>query len=224
MILSKVGLTSPLLSTCATISCNTIMTGDLSYSCYSFVSFTCEDKSEIMILELLNRVCKALDENGFPYMISGSIALNVYAIPRMTRDIDIVIELPIFRIDEFVKLFPNSYLNKATIIEEVKKQGLFNIIDHDTGFKLDFIPRKDTDYFKHAFSRRKKISELETELWVISLEDLIIAKFIWIQDYRGEQQLQDIENLLLDPDKDMKYIKEWCHDLGLNTFDLLENE
>jgi hypothetical protein len=46
-----------------------------------------------MILELLKRVCKALDENKFPYMISGSIAMNIYSVPRMTMDIDIVVEL-----------------------------------------------------------------------------------------------------------------------------------
>ena len=46
-----------------------------------------------MILNLLQRVCKSLDENNIPYMISGSLALNIYSIPRMTRDIDIVVEL-----------------------------------------------------------------------------------------------------------------------------------
>ena len=157
-------------------------------------------------------------------MISGSIALNIYAIPRMTRDIDIVIELPLQRIDEFIELFPNSYLNRNTVIEEVKRQGLFNILDHDSGFKLDFIPRKDTDYFRQAFNRRTRISALETELWVISLEDLIIAKLIWIQDYQGEQQINDIENLLFNPEKDMKYISQWCQELGLNTFNLFANE
>lgn len=90
-----------------------------------------------MILELLKRVCKSLDEHGFPYMITGSIALNVYSIPRMTRDIDIVIELPLSRIDEFIELFPDSYMSESTIVKEIKRQGLFNIIDHRTGFKLD---------------------------------------------------------------------------------------
>ena len=46
-----------------------------------------------MILNLLQRVCRSLGESNIPYMISGSIALNIYSIPRMTRDIDIVIEL-----------------------------------------------------------------------------------------------------------------------------------
>lgn len=177
-----------------------------------------------MILELLNRVCRSLEDNRFPYMVSGSIALNLYSIPRMTRDIDIVIELPMARIDEFIQLFPNSYLNKTTIIEEVKQNGLFNIIDHETGFKLDFILRKNTDYFRQAFQRREKIKEFNTELWVISLEDLIIAKIIWIQDYQSDRQMQDIELLLLNPGKDLDYIRKWSHSLNLNTFNLFSNE
>jgi len=150
--------------------------------------------------------------------------MNIYSIPRMTRDIDIVIELPIPRIDEFVSLFPNSYVNKLILIEEVKRRGLFNIVDHETGFKLDFILRKETDYFRNAFDRRRRIKELDSELWVISLEDLIIAKIIWIQDYQSEQQMKDIGNLLLNPEKNIDYIKEWCDNLNLNTFDLLYDE
>ncbi len=177
-----------------------------------------------MILELLKRVCQALDENKFPYMISGSIAMNIYSIPRMTMDIDIVIELSMERIDEFTDMFPNSYFNKTTVRNEIKRKGIFNIIDNETGFKIDFIIRKDTEYYQLAFNRRLRIKELDTELWTISLEDLIIAKIIWIQEYQSEKQILDIANLLLNPDKDMNYIKEWCNNLNLRTFNLLNNE
>ncbi len=177
-----------------------------------------------MILELLQRVCRSLDENNFPYMISGSIAMNIYAIPRMTRDIDIVVELSLKRMHEFTDLFPNSYFNEVIIEEEIKRQGLFNIIDHNTGFKLDFIIRKDTEYFKLAFKRRQRIKELDTELWIICLEDLIIAKMIWIQQYQSEKQINDIENLLLNPDKDINYIKTWCSNLKLKTYNLLSDD
>ena len=71
---------------------------------------------------------------------------------------------------------------------------------------------------------RTVCKELDTELWVISLEDLIIAKIIWIQDYQSEKQILDIENLLLNPDKDMNYIKEWCNNMNLRTLNLLKNE
>jgi len=75
-----------------------------------------------MILDLLQRVCKLLDENNIPYMISGSIAMNIYTIPRMTRDIDIVVELSLDRVDEFTDLFPDSYFNKDAIKDEIKRK------------------------------------------------------------------------------------------------------
>ena len=177
-----------------------------------------------MILDLLKRVCKSLDENMFPYMISGSIAMNIYSIPRMTMDIDIVVELSLERIDEFTDLFPDSYFNKTTIRNEIKRKGIFNIIDHETGFKIDFILRKDSEYYQLAFNRRQKITELDTVLWVISLDDLIIAKIIWIQENQSEKQILDIENLLLNLDKNMNYINIWCNKLNLRTFNLLNNE
>lgn len=133
-----------------------------------------------MILELLNKTCKALEENNIQYMISGSIALNTYAIPRMTRDIDIVIELEEVMIDKFISLFPNSYYDKTTIKDAVQTEGMFNIIDHQTGFKIDFIIRKNDEYHNLAFKRRRRIKEFDTLIWVISIEDLIISKIIWI--------------------------------------------
>lgn len=177
-----------------------------------------------MILELLTTTCNSLEKAEIKYMISGSIALNIYTIPRMTRDIDIVIELEESRVDEFVAMFPDSYYNKETIKSEIRKQGMFNIIDHKTGFKVDFILRKNTEYFNLAFSRRKRIKELNTEIWVISLEDLIISKIIWIQDLQSEKQIDDIKGLMLNTDKDESYINFWINKLNLKTFNVFENE
>jgi hypothetical protein len=186
--------------------------------------FTCKVHKKRMISDLIKRICRSLDEHHFPYMISGSIAMNIYAIPRMTRDIDIVIELTEERINEFTGLFPGSYYNKDTILNEIGRQGQFNVIDHETGFKLDFILRKDTEYFRLAFDRRKKFREFDTDLWVISPEDLIIAKILWIQQLQSEKQMDDIRNLLMSPDLDLEYLKPWCKNLKLNTFDLLPDE
>jgi hypothetical protein len=181
-------------------------------------------KNEDMILELLRKVCNQLDEHEIKYMVSGSIASNIYTIPRLTRDIDIVIELSENRIEEFIGLFPNSYYDKGTIREEVNRIGMFNIIDHSTGFKIDFIIRKNTEYHNFAFQRRRRVKEFDTELWVVELNDLIIAKIIWIQQYQSERQIFDIQNLLLNPETDINYIKDWCDKLQLQTYNLLDNE
>lgn len=39
---------------------------------------------------MLKLVGERLDRAGIPYMVSGSMAMNYYAQPRMTRDIDLI--------------------------------------------------------------------------------------------------------------------------------------
>jgi hypothetical protein len=43
-------------------------------------------------LDVLKSVARRLDEAQIPYMITGSMAANYYAVPRMTRDIDFVVD------------------------------------------------------------------------------------------------------------------------------------
>jgi len=174
--------------------------------------------------KFLREVCNKLDDNNVRYMISGSIAANFYCIPRMTRDVDIVIDLSVKKIDDFVKLFPDSYINIDTVRDEVGRKGMFNVIDHATGFKVDFIVRKDSEYSDLAFSRKERIKGFDTVIWVININDLLIAKIMWIQDYQSERQISDIKNLLDNSSKDIKYVRNWCETLKLETFGLLDNE
>jgi hypothetical protein len=44
-------------------------------------------------LEVLQDAIARLDRAGIAYMLTGSVALSYYAEPRMTRDIDLVVEL-----------------------------------------------------------------------------------------------------------------------------------
>jgi len=44
-------------------------------------------------LEVLKEVARRLKQAAIPYDFTGSIAANFYTVPRMTRDIDIVVEL-----------------------------------------------------------------------------------------------------------------------------------
>jgi hypothetical protein len=44
-------------------------------------------------LDILKQVCQGLEQANIPYMLTGSLAANFYTVPRMTRDIDIIIEI-----------------------------------------------------------------------------------------------------------------------------------
>jgi len=175
-----------------------------------------------MISSLLEEVCVALNKVNISYMVSGSMAMTLYTIPRMTRDIDIIIELHKEDIDKFYDIFAgHAYIDKLTIEEEVKRRGMFNVIDHRTGYKIDFMLKKINEYRSVEFERRQFTTDFGFPMWVVSLEDLILSKLIWIQEYQSERQMEDIKNLLRNDTADMAYIRDWCQKLGLNTFNLL---
>lgn len=168
-------------------------------------------------LEVLKIVTHRLNKAGISYIISGSIAANYYTVPRMTRDIDIVIELKDADIDKFIGLFQKDfYTDEEMIKKEVLRKGIFNLIHNQYVIKIDFIVRKDLEFQKSAFFRRKKVLIEKTLMWFISAEDLILAKLIWAKDSHSEMQLKDVGNLLTTvKDIDMKYITKWLKKLNL---------
>ncbi len=71
-----------------------------------------------MIIPLLHRVTEGLQKFNIPYMLSGSVAMSVYTLPRMTMDINIVIELSHNNVDEFLSLFREDFYVDSTSVKE----------------------------------------------------------------------------------------------------------
>lgn len=167
--------------------------------------------------EVLKEVCRRLETAGLPYMITGSIAANFYAVPRMTRDIDIVVEIHKDDIDPVVKLFEKDYyIDRESISEAVEKQGMFNILHNEYVIKIDFMVRKETPYRKLEFKRRRRAEFEGQRISLVSPEDLILSKLFWAKDSLSEMQLGDVKNLMrMVKDIDMSYLEKWVHSLGL---------
>lgn len=98
---------------------------------------------------------------------------------------------------------------------------MFNIIDHKSGYKADFIILKNDPFRQAEFVRRKEIQFLDMNISVVSPEDLLISKIIWIQDIQSAVQAEDIKTIYGLDDLDRVYINEWVQKLKLNTFALL---
>ena len=169
-------------------------------------------------------VCRELEIRKIDYMVSGSVAMGAYTVARYTRDIDVVIELAENQLDSFAAVFADParfYFHRPSVEEEVRRRGIFNVISQTSGFKIDFIVKKETPFQQSEFSRRRPGQIWDIDCWLISVEDLILAKLIWIQQLYSENQSNDITNLLVDnPGLDHLYLKKWIVDLKLNTFGL----
>lgn len=169
-------------------------------------------------LDILKLVIKHLNQKNIHYMITGSIAANFYAVPRMTRDIDIVIELPLEKIDQLYDIFKEEfYVDKEMISAAVRERGSFNIIHNQALVKVDFIVRKESEYRKLEFDRRRSVIVEGERLFIVAPEDLVISKLWWAKDSRSEVQLGDIRHILEEvKDIDREYMKKWIDELGLS--------
>lgn len=175
------------------------------------------------MLSFFQKITDILDENDIPYMLSGSIALGIYTVPRMTRDIDFVIHLEAKNFELFVDSFKEGFYCDRDSIKDAMTGPvkMFNIIDHESGYKADFVVLKDDPYRLEEFSRRVKVTYIGKDIYVVSPEDLLISKLIWIQDYQSHMQIEDIKNLVTIEGLDWGYITKWIKQLKLRTFDLI---
>jgi hypothetical protein len=156
-------------------------------------------------------------------MLSGSIALGLYTVPRMTRDIDFIIHLEAKNLDLFVSSFKNGFYCDRDAVKDAMEGPvkMFNIIDHATGYNADFVVLKDDPFRLEEFNRRLKVNYFGKTIYAVSPEDLLISKLIWIQDFQSAVQIEDIKNLVVLDDLDWGYISKWIKQLKLRTFDLI---
>lgn len=155
-------------------------------------------------------------------MLSGSIAMGVYVVPRATKDIDFVVHLKPDDIESFIKYFEGAYYCSETAVKDAVNRGsIFNVIDHASGFKADFVVLKNEEYRLTEFERRHEVNFYDMNFYVVSAEDLLISKLIWIQNYQSAIQMEDIRMLKLIDGLQVDYVDHWIKKLNLNTFNLL---
>jgi hypothetical protein len=166
-------------------------------------------------LDVLKLVVERLQHADIAYMISGSIALNYYAQPRLTRDIDIVVALRRDDAERITNLFAEDfYIDVDAVCNAIAQLGMFNIIHYDHVLKVDFIVRKETPYRQEEFARRIAVEIDGVTIWLVTAEDLLLSKLVWAAESLSEMQLQDVRNLIRSGvDLDWTYIERWANEL-----------
>lgn len=141
--------------------------------------------------------------------------MSYYAVPRMTRDIDLVIALRVEDAPKLREAFCDDYYVPDNLAESVTGTGMFNLVHFDSVVKIDMIARKDDAFRRHEFDRRQRVDFGGFKLWIASREDLILSKLVWAQEADSEQQRRDVRNLL--PGADMDYLHHWAPSLGVDS-------
>lgn len=130
---------------------------------------------------VFRKVQRALDTAGVPYMITGSYASSVHGEPRASKDIDIVIAPTRDQLVRLMSLFPpDEYgAEEEAALEAMTYNSMFNVIDYETGWRIDFIFRKNRPFSIQEFTRRHVVELSGRRLFVASPEDVVIAKLEW---------------------------------------------
>jgi hypothetical protein len=169
-------------------------------------------------LEFLRLIVSRLDPISIPYMLTGSLAMAIYAVPRMTRDIDAVIECSPEDATRIFSLFePDCYVDIERIHEAASRRTKFNIIHNEWIVKADFIVRKNEPYRNTEFARRRQFEIQGSVIWVVAPEDLILSKLVWAKESGSEIQKRDAGAIAAAvADLDWTYLRQWAADLSVS--------
>jgi hypothetical protein len=138
-----------------------------------------------------------LERKGVVYMITGSVASMIYAEPRTTLDIDLVVELDVADAADFLTAFPESefYRPPLEIVREEcarENRGHFNLIHHETGFKADIYLAGSDPLHHWALTNRRKIDDPVAPFVLAPPEYVIVRKLEFWREGGSAKHLRDV--------------------------------
>jgi hypothetical protein len=131
--------------------------------------------------EAVVAVVRALETLAIPYMLSGSLATNVYGVPRATDDADFVVELPAgCRIDHVTAHLPDGIRHEPqSRFEPITSSPMHVFVLRDSSFRLELFLLTDDPYDRERFSRRYRLETPFGAVWIPTVEDVIVNKLLW---------------------------------------------
>lgn len=177
------------------------------------------------MIDLFSLLLRPLEEHAFDYMVSGSVAAMTYGEPRLTNDIDIVLDLKPADLTRFAAAFPDEAFYRApdeVLRSELSRgvRGHTNLIHHATGFRADVYFRAADPLHAWAWPRRVRLPVAEDLTASFAPpEYVILRKLEYFQEGGSEKHLTDIRAILRQPEfpslADSPDIRSWAERLGV---------
>jgi hypothetical protein len=130
----------------------------------------------------LDKVVRVFGQLGIRFHLTGGLTTALYGEPRMTQDIDIVVdpEALAAELESFIGLLHTSdfMFDETSLRSAVEKGDLFQLLDEVEVLKLDIYPR---ELIAGELDRSCAVEVFEgVELPVVSRSDAAGAKLVWI--------------------------------------------
>jgi uncharacterized protein (DUF1330 family) len=173
----------------------------------------------ISLQEFVSNLVSKIEDAGMSYMIAGSLASSILGKPRTTNDVDIVIAPNVDQLKKFIQSFTDEhYVDAAAAQEALRTQTMFNVIDPQSGWKVDFVVLKQRAYSQTEFQRRQQNNFSGIRVFVASPEDVILSKLERSKESESERQFQDALGVaVVQWDRlDKVYLRKWAVELGIS--------
>lgn len=128
------------------------------------------------------------------WYVTGSEALAAYAVPRQTMDLDLVVATDDRSLAGLARTLEPRYLFAEPI--RSGNRSMASLVSRAGADKVDLIVRDPDPWGGAAMDRRERWEHPDHgQVWVASLEDLILAKLEWSEG-TSELQLRDCAMLV----------------------------
>jgi len=146
-------------------------------------------------------VIEVLERLGIPYMVVGGFAAVFYGEPRLTIDVDIVVDMKWDHVGPFVAAFPipDYYVSEEGIRDSLRRRYPFNVIQPTTGAKVDLVPLPRDPFTRAAFERRQRLAydEAGHSATFITPQDIVVAKLVAHRETGSDKHLRDARGVLV---------------------------
>lgn len=141
-------------------------------------------------------------------MVTGAVAAIVYGEPRLTNDIDIVLDPSPPDIGRLSGTFGSDafYCPPPEVMRaEIERPlgGHFNLIHLDTALKADIYLAGVDPLHRWALERRRPIAVGNERVWIAPPEYVVLRKLEYFRDSGSDRHLRDIRAMLRELGRDI---------------------
>jgi hypothetical protein len=158
-------------------------------------------------------VIAALEAEGVPYMVVGSLSSNLYGMPRSTHDADFVVQLEPAAVQRVLgRLGPELRLEPQATFETVTGTTRYQFEVVATGFKIELFLLTTDAFDQQRFARRQRVKLLGASSFAPTPEDVILQKLRWSRHGKRSKDTEDAQNVIAVQGAalDWDYIHAWA--------------
>jgi hypothetical protein len=173
-------------------------------------------QDSLSLAATLHTIFQQLD---IPYYITGGVAASTFGDPRTTRDLDVVISLPINQLDALVQIL-EAHQFYVPGVDDVRRGRMttLSITHQETIARADLVFAKLDEFDVTKFERRRLVEIIGLgSFYFASPEDIIINKLRWGKRSNSEKQWRDVLGVLKVQGEtlDVEYLFHWATQLEL---------